>query len=88
MIELLDDGGVGYMSDKKHHGWVRIMFENWNSLGVCTQSRKFNRLNYFVKFLNIDIVAGLNASLTGQWLTMTVNSKVYLLLLLEEQKRA
>jgi hypothetical protein len=58
MIELLEDGGVGYMPEKKGHGWVRIMFENWNSLGVCTQSWKFDRLNYLVKRLNIDIVAG------------------------------
>ena len=58
MIELLEDGGVGYIPEKKGHGWVRIMFENWNSLGVCTQSWKFDRLNYLVKRLNIDIVAG------------------------------
>ena len=57
-LELLEDGGVGFMPEKKSHGWVRIMFENWNSLGVCTQSWKFDRLNYLVKSLNIDIVAG------------------------------
>jgi hypothetical protein len=57
-IELLEDGGIGYMPEKKTHGWVRIMFENWNSLGILTQSWKFDRLNYLVKSLNIDIVAG------------------------------
>ena len=46
------------MLEKNCHGWVRIMFENWNCLGVCTQSWKFDRLNYLVKCLNIDIVAG------------------------------
>ena len=58
MIELLEDGGVGYLPEKKSHGWVRIMFENWNSLGVCTQSWKFDRLNYLVTRLNIDIITG------------------------------
>ncbi len=58
MIELLEDGGVGYLPEKKGHGWVRIMFENWNSLGVYTQSWKFDRLNYLVTRHNIDIVAG------------------------------
>ena len=58
MIELLEDGGVGYMPEKKGQGWVRIMFENWNSLGVYTQSWKIDRLNYLVKRHNIDIVAG------------------------------
>jgi len=58
MLELLEDGGVGYMPDKKHNGWIRLMFENWNSLGIYTQSWKVDRLNYLVKHLNIDIVAG------------------------------
>ena len=58
MIELLEDGGVGYMPEKKGQGWVRIMFENWNSLGIYTQSWKIDRLNYLVKRHNIDIVAG------------------------------
>ncbi len=58
MLELLQDGGVGYMPERKTHGWIRIMFENWNSLGILTQSWKLDRLNYLIKCLNIDIVAG------------------------------
>ena len=58
MLNLLDDGGVGYMPEKKHNGWIRIMFENWNSLGIYTQSWKLDRLNFLIKHLNIDIVAG------------------------------
>ena len=33
------------------------MFENWNSLGGWMQSWKFDRLNYLIKRLNIDVVA-------------------------------
>ena len=58
MMELLEDGGVGFMPDKKDSGWVRVMFENWNSLGVFTQSWKIDRLNYLIKRLQVDIVAG------------------------------
>jgi hypothetical protein len=58
MLELLEDGGMGYMPDKKHNGWIRLMFENWNSLGIYTQSWKIDRLNYLIKHLSIDIVAG------------------------------
>ena len=57
-LELLQDGGVGFMPEKKGPGWIRIMFENWNSLGVSTQAWKVDRLNYLVKHLNIDIIAG------------------------------
>ena len=34
------------------------MFENWNSLGIGTQSWKIDRLNYLIKHLKIDILAG------------------------------
>ena len=58
MMEMLQDGGVGYMPEKKERGWIRIMFENWNSLGVMTQSWKVDRLNYLIDRLQIDVVAG------------------------------
>ena len=58
MLDLLDDGGVGYMPEKKHNGWIRLMFENWNSLGIYSQSWKIDRLNFLIKHLSIDIVAG------------------------------
>jgi hypothetical protein len=34
------------------------MFENWNSLGIGTQSWKIDRLNYLLTHLSIDIIAG------------------------------
>ena len=58
MLEFLEDGGIGFMPDKKEGGWLRVMFENWNSLGVFTHSWKIDRLNYLIKRLSIDIVAG------------------------------
>ena len=58
MLEFLEDGGTGFMPDKKEGGWIRVMFENWNSLGVSTHSWKIDRLNYLIKRLHIDIVAG------------------------------
>ncbi len=58
MLDLLDDGGVGYMPEKKQNGWIRLMFENWNSLGIYSQSWKIDRLNFLIKHLSIDIVAG------------------------------
>ena len=58
MVELLEDGAVGYMPDKKDSGWVWVMFEKWNSLGILTQSWKFDRLNYLIRRLQVDIVAG------------------------------
>lgn len=58
LIELIDNGGVGYILEQKEHGWVRIMFKNWNSLGVFTHSWKIDRLNYLIKWLNVDIVMG------------------------------
>ena len=57
-LELLQHGGTGSLSEKKSHGWIRLMFENWNSLGIGTQSWKLDRLNYLIKHLRIDIVAG------------------------------
>ena len=58
MLEFLEDGGIGFMPDKKESGWIRIMFENWNSLGVFTHKGKIDRLNYLIRRLHIDVVAG------------------------------
>lgn len=58
LIDLLRDGGVGYMPERKPSGWVRLMFENWNSLGIHTHSWKMDRLNHLVRSLQVDIVAG------------------------------
>ena len=58
LLQLLQDGGVGYMPRKKGGGWVRLMFENWNSLGVGTHGWKVDRLNQMIKDLNVDVIAG------------------------------
>ena len=57
-VELLQDGGVRYLPKRKDDGWVRVMFENWNSLGVFTQSWKMDRLKYLIKQMQIDVITG------------------------------
>lgn len=51
------------LSQEKRAGWVRIMFENFNSIGIGTQNWKMERLNHLVKDLKIDIVAGYETNL-------------------------
>ena len=51
------------LSQEKRAGWVRIMFENFNSIGIGTQTWKMERLNHLVKDLKIDIVAGCETNL-------------------------
>ena len=58
LIELLQEGGVGYVPKRKPTGWVRLMFENWNSLGIFSHSWKMERLNHMVTDLQVDIVTG------------------------------
>ena len=43
LLEFLKEGGVGNLPEQKRDGWVRIMFENWNSLGVFTHNWKLDR---------------------------------------------
>ena len=57
-LALLTEGGTGYLPTHKTNGYVRIMFENWNSLGIFTHSWKLDRINYLIKRHQIDIVAG------------------------------
>ena len=63
LLQLLHEGGVGMLSQEKRAGWVRIMFENSNSIGIGTQNWKMERLNHLVKDLKIDIVAGCETNL-------------------------
>ena len=58
LLEFLQEGGVGYLPGKKRDGWVRLMFENWNSLGIFTHSWKLDRLNYLIRHLQVDVVMG------------------------------
>jgi hypothetical protein len=57
-LALLSAGGTGHLPTHKVSGYVRIMFENWNSLGIFTQSWKMDRINYLIKRHQIDIVTG------------------------------
>ena len=77
-LELLKDCGVGYMPKKKRNGWVRIMFENWNSLAIHTQSWKLDRLNYLVGKLNIDVIAGCECQ--TDWMIVNRDNQVHSLL--------
>ena len=49
MLEFLSDGGVGYLSNHKRKGIVRLMFENWNGLGLFVHDWKLDKLNHLVK---------------------------------------
>jgi hypothetical protein len=57
-MELLRDGGYGYLPEQKQSGNVRILMEDFNSLGILTQSWKVDKLNAMIKSLNIDILCG------------------------------
>ncbi len=57
-LALLTEGGTGHLPTHKRNGYIRIMFENWNSLGIFTHSWKIERINYLIKRHQIDIVAG------------------------------
>jgi len=57
-LELLSDGGIGYLPSTKRSGRVRLYFENWNSLGIFMQKWKLDKLNALIKQLPIDIVVG------------------------------
>lgn len=57
-LQLLSEGGSGYINHDKRPGWIRIMFENFNSIGVGTQDWKIDRINHLIKELSIDVLAG------------------------------
>ena len=57
-LALLSEGGTGFLPTHKPSGYIRLMFENWNSLGIFTHSWKIDRINYLIKRHQIDIVAG------------------------------
>ena len=57
-LAILMEGGTGYLPTYKTNGYIRIMFENWNSLGIFTHSWKIDRINYLIKKHQIDILAG------------------------------
>jgi hypothetical protein len=56
-LDFLEDGGHGHLPKRKRNGIIRIAFENWNSLGVHTNSWKIDKLNGLIRRLHLDIVA-------------------------------
>jgi hypothetical protein len=58
LLSLLQEGGVGYMPSDKRDGWVRLMFKNWNSLGIFTEGWKMDRLSHLIRDLQVDVIAG------------------------------
>ena len=58
MLEFMSDGGVGYLSSNKKKGMIRLMFENWNGLGLFGHNWKCDKLNHLIKRHSVDIVAG------------------------------
>ena len=70
-IELLDDGGSGYLPTKKRSGLVRLYFENWNSLGVFTQKWKMDKLNATIQKLDLDIVTGCESQVDWRFVPPT-----------------
>ena len=58
VISLLEHGGVGYLDATKRSGWIHIMFENFNSIGIGTQDWKMDCLNHIIRELKIDVLPG------------------------------
>jgi len=48
-LALLTAGGTGHIPTHKSCGYVRSMFENWNSLGIFTHSWKLDRINHLIQ---------------------------------------
>ena len=59
MRELLATGTYGYAPRGKPDDVFRLMFENWNSLGVFTGNRKIARINRLATEYEVDAIAGL-----------------------------
>lgn len=58
LLKLLAHGGAGFMAEVKRPGWIRILFKNFNSIGIGTQDWKIDRLNSLIESLHIDVMAG------------------------------
>jgi hypothetical protein len=46
------------MAEEKQPGWIGLLFENFNSIGIGTQDWKIYCLNSLIESLRIDIVSG------------------------------
>ena len=58
MRELIATGQYGCAPREKQDKVFRIMFENWNSLGVFTGDRKIGRINCLSSEYDVDMLAG------------------------------
>ena len=58
---LLREGKYGHAPRHKPNNSFRLMFENWNSLGVFTGERKIRRINDMVRQYEVDCLAGCEA---------------------------
>ena len=68
LLELLSHGGAGFMSERKRPGWIRLMFENFNSIGVGTQDWKIDRLNALIESLEVDVLLGCETNIDWRML--------------------
>ena len=48
----------GYVPAQKDSNTVRLLYENWNSLGVFAGDDKTTNLNKLVKQYHVDTIAG------------------------------
>ncbi len=51
----------GHIPGDNPDDYWRLMFENWNSLGVFTGKKKVERVNMLIKQYDVDTVAGCEA---------------------------
>ena len=56
--DLLRTGNYGHVPREKPDNCFRVMFENWNSLGVFTGDGKIGRINRMATEYDVDALAG------------------------------
>ena len=55
---LIRTGRYGHAPTAKPDDTIRLMVENWNSLGVFTGKRKLPRINSLIRSFGVDVIAG------------------------------
>ena len=59
--ETLESDKYGYIPREKPNDAWRLMFENWNSLGIFTGQSKVAKINRLCKHYSVDTLAGCEA---------------------------
>jgi len=59
--KLEKEARYGYFPREKPNDAYRVMFENWNSLGVFTGNHKIDKIDGLVKHYQVDTIAGVEA---------------------------